>query len=608
VAPVAGGTKFRGVKLVEIVRTLLRLSVPYNWAVPLLVLLGVLSSITEGIGIGLFIPLVEALEGGQTIGGGPLVGFLRGFGAEYSGFTRLILIGGTIMALVLVKTALVFAYAFLVAWVTGRVYQRLRSLIFRQVLTVGYEFLARDSHGRLLNIIGNEAWRTVEAIKVLLLFISSACMVAVLAVFLLLVAWELTVAALAGLALASLFVRAVAKHAKRLGYTVVECSAAVANRMVETLNGIRVVRIFGQETTEQERFDRILEQMRRAMLRAEMLRETLQQLLETLYVPLLLTVLAYALYTGTTVGGIIVFLLLFFRLQPPLKAFEQCRVKLASSAAAITETEKLLDPSNKPYTPSGKRTFSSFKTAITFENVTFRYDDGAEGRSGIEDVSFDIKKGQTTAIVGSSGAGKSTIINLLCRLYDPGVGEILVDGCPLREFDVASWRARLAIAGQGAELMTGTVRENIAYGCPDADDAAIAAAARRADIHEFISTLPRGYDSEIGTRGLALSGGQQQRIALARALLRNPAILILDEATNALDSVSEAAISRAIDRMAGQVTMIVIAHRLSTIRHADQVIVLDRGRVIEQGPPESLLRAKGLFSRLYELQVGAVAD
>jgi ATP-binding cassette, subfamily B, bacterial MsbA len=595
----------RDFNVIQIVRTLLRLSAPYNWAVPLLVVLGIVSSIAEGIGIGLFIPLVDALEDRQSIDGGPLVGFLRGFGANYSGSTRLILIGGTIVALVVVKTALVFVYSFLVAWVTGRVYQRLRSLIFRQVLAVGYEFLARDSHGRLLNIIGNEAWRTVEAVKVLLLFISSACMAAVLAVLLLLVAWELTVAALAGLALASLFVRAVAKQAHRLGYMVMECSAAVANRMVETLNGMRVIRIFGQETTEQERFERVLERMRRAMLRAEMLRDTLQPLLETLYVPLLLMVLAYALYTGATVGGITVFLLLFFRLQPPLKAFEHCRVQLASSAAAIAETARLLDPSNKPYTLSGKRPFSNLKTAVRFENVTFRYDDGGEERSGIEDVSFDIRKGQTTAIIGRSGAGKSTAIDLLCRLYDPGEGEILVDGCPLREFDLASWRARLAIAGQGAELMTGTVRENIAYGCPNADDAAIAAAARSADIHEFISTLPRGYDTEIGTRGLALSGGQQQRIALARALLRKPEILILDEATNALDSLSEAAISHAIDRMAGQVTMIVIAHRLSTIRHADQVIVLDKGRVVEQGPPRSLLRAKGLFSRLHDLQVGA---
>jgi subfamily B ATP-binding cassette protein MsbA len=210
------------------------------------------------------------------------------------------------------------------------------------------------------------------------------------------------------------------------------------------------------------------------------------------------------------------------------------------------------------------------------------------------------------ALVGGSGAGKSTLINLLCRLYDPTAGEIRVDGVRLVDLDLASWRRRIAIAGQDADLLAGTIRDNIGYGDPEADDARIAAAAEKANIRDFIESLPQGYDTPVGLRGTQLSGGERQRIALARALLRDPEILILDEATNAVDHISEAEIQRTLERLAGRLTIIVIAHRLSTIRRANRVVVMREGRIVEQGSRGELLKRQGAFSELHELEAEAV--
>ena len=238
--------------------------------------------------------------------------------------------------------------------------------------------------------------------------------------------------------------------------------------------------------------------------------------------------------------------------------------------------------------------------AISLEAVSFRYN--SQDPDALRDISLRIPKGKTTAIVGSSGAGKSTLINLICRFYEVSAGEIYADGCPLREFDLVSWRSCLAIVSQDLHIFSTTIRENIAYGRFDATEAEIITAAEQANAHEFIVQLPQGYDTKVGDRGVRLSGGQRQRIALARAIIRNPEILILDEATNALDTISEHLIQEALNNLTQNRTTIAIAHRLSTIENADRIIVLDKGKVIEQGNLQQLLQLDGIFARLYRLQ------
>jgi subfamily B ATP-binding cassette protein MsbA len=259
-----------------------------------------------------------------------------------------------------------------------------------------------------------------------------------------------------------------------------------------------------------------------------------------------------------------------------------------------------LNRSDKPYIDSGSTQFKGLNKGIYFEYVSFKYSHVV--KYALQDITISIPPGKTTAIVGQSGAGKSTLVNLICRFYDVTDGEIYVDNCPLRELDLDSWRKRIAIVSQDVHIFSTTIRENIAYGRLDATDDEIATAAQYANAHEFISKLPEGYDTKVGDRGMRLSGGQRQRIALARAIIRDPEILILDEATNALDSVAENLIQEAINTLSQNRTVIVIAHRLSTIEQADQILVLKDGRIVEQGKLQDLLELDGLFAHLYYLQ------
>jgi len=261
---------------------------------------------------------------------------------------------------------------------------------------------------------------------------------------------------------------------------------------------------------------------------------------------------------------------------------------------------ELLAPAGKPFVVSGERPYVALKDRIRFDRVTFYYDD--PDRPALRDVSLSIPVGKTTALVGPSGAGKSTLIHLVFRFYDPTGGEVLLDDEPLRSVRLEAWWSRIALVSQDVHMFNASVRENIAYGRLDATDEDIVAAAKLADAHGFIRELPQGYDTCVGDRGVRLSGGQKQRIALARAVVRNAQILILDEATNALDAISDNLIQEALDTLSDGRTVVVIAHRLSTVERADHIIVLEEGRVAEEGDLDDLLAKNGLFARLYKLQ------
>jgi subfamily B ATP-binding cassette protein MsbA len=327
-------------------------------------------------------------------------------------------------------------------------------------------------------------------------------------------------------------------------------------------------------------------------------------LMEVLYVPLFVGALGVAWYVEAGVPTLVAFLLLLYRLQPHIKGVDQDRVRLAGLASSVADVAAVMADAGGP-APTGGRPFAGLERDIAFEGVSFRY--AQSSRSALDGVTARIRRGEVTALVGASGSGKSTMINLLYRFYDPEAGRILVDGVPLTDLDLAAWRGRLALAGQDAELFAGSIHDNIAYGRPQASRAEVEEAARLADAEAFIAALPEGYDTPIGSRGMKLSGGQRQRIGLARALLRRPDVLVLDEATNALDGISEQSIQEVLGLLAGATTIIIIAHRLSTIRHADHVIVLEGGRLAEDGPPPTLVAAGGVFARLYDLKaVGGV--
>ncbi|MBV9085256.1 MAG: ATP-binding cassette domain-containing protein, partial [Acidobacteriaceae bacterium] len=295
------------------------------------------------------------------------------------------------------------------------------------------------------------------------------------------------------------------------------------------------------------------------------------------------------------------FLILLYRLQPRIKQLDADRVVLDGLSASVEEVRSLLDETDKPYLRSGTRVPASLEKRILFENVSLHY--GSGKRAALESVTCSISMGETTALVGPSGAGKSSLISLICRFYDPSSGRLLIDDIPLKELDLAWWRNQMAVVSQEVYLFNASVAENIIYGKLDATREELLEAARKAHALEFIEELPEGFETVLDDGRIRLSGGQRQRLALARAFIRDPQILILDEATNSLDLISEQVVQDALEQFGRERTVLIIAHRISTIEHADKVIVLDAGRVVESGPVAHLVATGGLFSRFYALQL-----
>jgi subfamily B ATP-binding cassette protein MsbA len=301
---------------------------------------------------------------------------------------------------------------------------------------------------------------------------------------------------------------------------------------------------------------------------------------------LFLVVLMTAVFTGVSLPVLAAFLVLMNRVQPHLRLLEQSAASLASAAGPFNEVEWLLKVRDNPPVPRGELAFIGLRNGIEFDKVTFEY--GDRGEPALMDASFELRRGRSTALIGGSGAGKSTVINLICRLLEPVSGTIKVDGQPLSRVKISDWLNAIAIAGQDIDLIDGTIAENISYGRPNTERTKIERAARSAGAG-FVNDLPQGLETLVGPRGLSLSGGERQRIGIARALAREPDILILDEATNAIDHETETGIIKALQNLPESMTIIVISHRPGTLAFCDDAVVLNRGRVVETGPLSSVL-------------------
>ena len=493
---------------------------------------------------------------------------------------------------------------YLVGWVGQRALQDLRIRVFGHLQTLSIGFHTRRRAGVLVSRITNDVQALDQLVSdgVVTLFQSSLTLIGTVAI---LVWLDLRLALVTFLVLPVLLAASLAYRIASTGaYRITrEKIAWITSYLQETLSGVRLVRAFGQEPRHRRRFAELNEENRSANLRTVYLNAAYFPSVEFMSALATVGILLYGGYQAiagdVTIGVLVAFVAALNNFFDPIQQLSQLYTTYQAGMAALDKIFELLDESPDLVDRRGALNLGRLEGRLDFESVSFRYGQGDEAVLALREVDLHVPAGQTVALVGATGAGKSTLAKLVARFYDPTEGRVLVDGHDLRDVRAASLRSQLGVVPQEGFLFSGTVRDNIAFGRPDASEEEIAAAARAVGADEFVARLEGGYDAEVGERGSQLSAGQRQLVAFARALIADPRILILDEATSNVDIHTEARIEAALRRLLAGRTAIVIAHRLSTIRRAGRIVVLDGGRVIEQGTHDELLEASGAYSRLY---------
>ena len=514
------------------------------------------------------------------------------------------LIAAGILVVMFTRGVFYYGQSYLVSYVGQRVIIDVRSVLFRKFQRMPLSYYDRQQTGTVMSYITNDVSAMQSAIvdNLIELVTESSILIGSLGMMIYL-DWKLSLLTLMTIPLVGFAMKIFGRKLKRSSTVIQERAAEITSLLQESISAIRVVKSFVRETYEIRRF----EEQNWRNFQAAMKNVKLSSLLTPTVEFLAAIAVTFIVWFGgyevvnevITAGELVAFLTYAVNLANPVKRLSRVYAAIQKAMAAADRVFEVMDLDEKITDVPGAKPLPPIQGQVEFKDITFSY---KEGQPALQHISLKAEPGQMIALVGPSGSGKSTIANLIPRFYDVDSGTIAIDGHDIRQVTADSLREQIGLVPQETMLFSTTVMENIRYGRLDATDEEVVEAARAANAEEFIKDLPEGYDTKLGERGLNLSGGQRQRLAIARAILKNPRVLILDEATSALDTESEKIVQDALDKLMVGRTSFVIAHRLSTIFNADQIFVVENGHLREHGTHEELLAAGGLYSNLYNIQ------
>jgi subfamily B ATP-binding cassette protein MsbA len=603
---------------------------PYWKNLVLIFILSIFYAVLNGLSIYLVIPLLDTLFQGS--GASQQVSttqslqssssFLPGFLIDlketasqwftdfvYSGDKIEILMKICVVILIVFFLKNLFGYlqSYFMAYVEYLSMNDLRDAAYKHLHKLPISYFKKERVGNLISRFTNDISKIQDSISATFSsLIKEPLTIIVFLIIALSISWQLTLFAAVILPVSMLAIMWIGLKVRKQSTLVQRKIADITSVLQETISGVKVVKAFGMEPYENKKFVKETKSYLKTILKIVRIRDAASPITEMISIIVGAIIIYYGgtlvLKSATISASLFMgFLLAIFQMMKPIKDLSTVNNRIQEAGAAADRIFEILDTIPDIKNSKDAKTLSDFKETVRFNKVSFKYEDSEEWV--LEDINIEVVKGDIIALVGPSGGGKSTLVDLIPRFYDPIKGSILIDGEDIRNYTLDSLRSKMGIVTQETFLFNSSIKDNIAYGLDNYPDEKIIEAAKAANAHEFIIQTNDGYDTIIGERGVKLSGGQRQRLTIARAILKNPDIMIFDEATSALDSESEILVQEAIERMMKNRTTVVIAHRLSTIRNATRIIVIERGKIIQTGTHQELmLRENGLYKKLYEMQ------